>query len=585
MNRLNPVGCVKRTDSDGDAGMVRFTHPTGSLRWLPMVIAVLLVPAALGADERKEAPIEVYEWSVWVGSPAQPTLNAPRVYRNAMPAAVGTLRPNAEGPELDRKFAVAPISAVQVFGEPTKDVDIDLRIKKGTLLAHWPRGTERTGRLQWFKSDLTAAPPAGIAPGNLPGDHWFQALRGVEPALYVKHETRAERFLAYDVEAAMPIPVKVRGGPDEYTLQNLTASKLLDVAVIAPVEGGGYRVGWLDALPAAVPPGESTQEKEAKEKAKEKDKDKPEVKAKKAAEVFEAAEEETKKDKEKPKKDEPKPLPAEGDADIRARVDQVLNRPVTVNVDQAPRKDVLAMVAAQARLRYEVDDPTLAKADVDLGKPMTLKAGTLAARDALAEVLGTVGLSYRVGEDGALFITTAARLAEESGKKGTVIEGPPVKLTLAPPLRPTDPSYREATRDAYGRRLAAQGLRKEVVQTYLDRYGKAFFEPDGLIVLSHLPREALDEIILLDVFPPPKTFVRTAAIVAHGVDPRLQDRARTLVKQLGDLAPKAREAAEAQLFELGPVAVPALEDALRDKDIEVVFRSERLLMRLNRPVP
>ncbi|HWE38437.1 MAG TPA: hypothetical protein VG406_17830, partial [Isosphaeraceae bacterium] len=290
------------------------------------------------------------------------------------------------------------------------------------------------------------------------------------------------------------------------------------------------------------------------------------------------------KDKDK-EKDKPKPLPAEGDADIRARVDQVLNRPVTVNVEGAPRKDVLSLVAGQARFRFEVDDPTLAKADVDLAKPMSLKAGQLAARDALAEILGAVGLSYRVTEDGTLFITTAARLAEESGKKGAVIEGPPVKLTLAKAVRPTDSSYRELTRDAYARRLAAQGMRKEAVQMYLDQYAKSLFEPDALIVIAHLSRDAIDEVVLLDVFPAPKKLVRTAAVVAHGVDPRLQDRARTLVKQLGDLAPKAREAAETQLFEMGPVAVPALEDALREKDVEVVFRAERILMRLNRPVP
>jgi len=590
---MMPVGCVKRTIPVASGELVRLTHPTRRLRpWLPLAIGLTLAlaPAARGADDRREAPIEVYEWSVWVGSPAQPSLNSPRVYRNAMPAAVGTSRPKSEGDELARKFAVAPISVVQVFGEPTRDVDVDLRAKKGTILAHWPKGTERTGRLQWFKSDLMATPPAGIAPGNLPEDHWFQTLRRAEPALFLKHETRVERFLAYDIEPAIPIPVKVRGGPDEYTLQNLTGQRLLDVAVIAPAEGGGFRVGWLDALPAAVPPEDAAKAKEkaGQAKAKEKDKDKPEVKAKQAAAVFEAAEEESKrakdKDKDKPK-DEPRPLPAEGDADIRARVDQALNRPVTVNVEQAPRKDVLTLVAGQARLRYEVDDPTLAKADVDLGKPMSLKAGTLAARDALADVLGTVGLSYRIAEDGTLFITTAARLAEEAGKKGAVIEGPPVKLTLAPPLRPADPSYREATRDAYARRLAAQGLRNEVVQTFLDQYGKALFEPDGLIVLAHLSREAIDEIVLLDVFPPPKKFVRTAAVVAHGVDPRLQDRARTLVQQLGDLIPRTREAAETQLFELGPVAVPALEDALRNKDVEVVYRAERLLMRLNRPVP
>ena len=36
---------------------------------------------------------------------------------------------------------------------------------------------------------------------------------------------------------------------------------------------------------------------------------------------------------------------------------------------------------------------------------------------------------------------------------------------------------------------------------------------------------------------------------------------------------------------LGPVALPALEDALRERDMEIVYRAERVLMRLNRPVP
>ncbi|HEY2154151.1 MAG TPA: hypothetical protein VGH33_00880, partial [Isosphaeraceae bacterium] len=240
-----------------------------------LMLALVLVSAARGADERTQAPIEVYEWSVWVGSPGGATLNAARVYRNAMPAAVGTSRPKFEEADLAKKFAVAPISVVQVFGDPSQDVDVDLRIKKGTILAHWPQGKERSGGIQWFKSSLVAAPPSGIAPGNLAGNHWFQTLRHNEPTLYLKHETRVERFLAYDTELTIPIPVKLRGGPDEYTLQNLTGQRLLDVAVIAPVDGG-CRIGWLDALPTAVPPekpvdeSEKAREKEKKDKEKEK---------------------------------------------------------------------------------------------------------------------------------------------------------------------------------------------------------------------------------------------------------------------------------------------------------------------------
>jgi hypothetical protein len=546
-------------------------------------------PALRGAEDRPPLPVEVYEWSVWVGSPAQTSLNEARVYRNAMPGPVGTVRPKVEGPEMGRQFPVAPISVVQAFGEPSQDVDFDLRVKKGNVLAHWPHGTERGGGLRWYKTNLLASLPAGAAPGFIPDDHWFQKLRRSDRALYIKHETRVERFLAYDNEVSIPIPVKIRGGPDEYTLQNLTNYKLLDVAVIAPVEGGRYRFGWLDELPSGVPKDvadkqaakENPEKQKEKDREKEKDRDRPEAKAKAAEAALETAEAELKP---KDKMAEPKPLPAEADTNIRARVDQALNRPVTVNAEKVPRRDVLALVAGQARIRYEVDDPTLAKDKIDLGQPMTLKGSGIAARDALAEVIGTVGLSYRIAEDGSLFITTAARLAAESGKKA-VIEGPPIKLTLSQPLRPADSSFREVTRDTYVRRLGAKGMRPEVIQAYLDQYAPTLFEPKGLIVVAHLAREAIDEIVLLDVFPTPKKFVRMAAVVAHGVDPRLQDRARLLVKQLGDLGPKSREEAETQLFELGPVAIPVLEDALRDKDIEVVFRAERILLRLNRQVP
>jgi hypothetical protein len=124
-----------------------------------------------------------------------------------------------------------------------------------------------------------------------------------------------------------------------------------------------------------------------------------------------------------------------------------------------------------------------------------------------------------------------------------------------------------------------------VIALLLTQYAKLLFEPGELIVLVHFSREAIDEAVLLDVFPQPKKLVRTALLVVHGVDPRLQDRARAFVKLLGDKSPKERESAEARLFEMGPVSVPVLEDALTDKDVEIVFRAERLLLRLNRQVP
>ena len=548
-----------------------------TVRATPFLIALgfCAALAALGADD-KQAPIEVNEWSIWVGNPALPALNSARVYKNGMPSVVGTSRPKFEEKDLATKFPIAPVSVVEFFGQPHRDLDIDLQVKKGQFLAHWPPSSERGGRLQWFKSNLTEAAPTDAPQSYLPENHWFQALRAMGSALFLKHERGYERFLAYDAELSVAIPLKLRGGPDEYTLQNLTDRRLLDVAVIAPTEKG-YRVGWLDELPTAMPDKDAAAKKKKDDEALAKKK----TEKQKADAVFQEAEA---KPKEKEKEDV-RPLPAEADATIRARVDQVLNRPITVNVEKVPRKDVLDLIASQARFRYELDDRTIAKAEINLGQTMSLKVGNVAARDALADVLGNLGLSYRVTEDGTLFITTAARLADESAKKGTAVDGPPIKLTLSQPLKASNPSYRELTRDVYARRLASQGLRDELIQLILTQYSQALFEPGELVVLAHFSREAIEEAVLLDVFPPPKKMVRTAVLVIHGIDPRLQDRARTLVQQLGDNSPKVRDSAEARLLEMGPVAVPVLEDVLSNKDVEIVFRAERLLLKLNRPVP
>jgi hypothetical protein len=202
-------------------------------------------------DDRPETPIEVNEWSIWVGNPGQPAINALKFYRNPMPSVVGTSRPRLEGEELAEQFPIAPVSIVQFFGEPGGDVDVDLRVKKGSILAHWPPGKEYTGRLHWFGSDLKAEPPANVPESYLPDDHWLHKLRDDASALYLRYESHYERFIAYDAELTIPIPLKLRGGPDEYTLQNLTNRRLVDVAVIAPGDDG-LRVGWLDELPAAT---------------------------------------------------------------------------------------------------------------------------------------------------------------------------------------------------------------------------------------------------------------------------------------------------------------------------------------------
>ena len=198
-----------------------------------------------------QAPIEVNEWSIWVGNPAQTSLKPHGFTSNAMPNVVGTSRPKFEDKELAGKFAIAPVSVVQFFGEPCRDIDVDVRAKKGSLLAHWPASKELRGPAPVVQVGLTASPPAGIPQSYLPENHWLAKLRDNKAALFLKYESHFERFIAYDAELTLPIPLKLRGGPDEYTLQNLTNRRLLDVAVIAP---GGERLSRRLARRAARRP-------------------------------------------------------------------------------------------------------------------------------------------------------------------------------------------------------------------------------------------------------------------------------------------------------------------------------------------
>ena len=326
----------------------------------------LCAGAAPGAGRRdgRRPAVEVYEWSVWVGSPAQIDAQRARASTGtrcpASSARAGRSSKARSWPASSRSRRSRSSSS----SASRQGLDVDLRVEEGDV----PRPLAAGDRAQRPAPMVQVGPdrrPSGRRPAGLPaGDHWFQKLRGTESALYLKHESRFERFLAYDAELTVPIPVKIRGGPDEYTLQNLTGRRLLDVAVIAPTEDG-YRVGWLDELPSAAPEEDAASEKEEGRgrEGRAEEEDRPPRRPRRSSQEAEA---DAKKDKDE--EGRAQPLPAEGDANVRRELDQVLNRPVTVNVEKAPRKEVLDLIAGQARLRYELDDRTLAKAEVDLGQ-------------------------------------------------------------------------------------------------------------------------------------------------------------------------------------------------------------------------
>src|SRR3954453_2329208 len=108
--------------------MAKFLVPSSWL-WVVLVFSSPRIAVGVGSAEPQQTPIEVYEWSIWGGSPSQASINAARVYKNAMPGLIGTSRPKLEDKEQAGKFPLAPISVVQFFGNECRDVDVDLRTK------------------------------------------------------------------------------------------------------------------------------------------------------------------------------------------------------------------------------------------------------------------------------------------------------------------------------------------------------------------------------------------------------------------------------------------------------------------------
>jgi hypothetical protein len=296
-------------------------------------------------------------------------------------------------------------------------------------LAHWPRGEEKSRRVQWrgldLQADFDAERRAYIHP-----DHWAARARQLA-ALEIKHGARQERFLAYDAELTLPVPLALSGGPDRFTVRNTGSVPLYDVAIFLPAKEG-LRVAWLDRLDVSS-------------------------------------------DKEKP--------------------------------------------ASKSE----------------------------------------------------------SNLSDGAGKS----EAGGVEIALASPLSEAREEYAAQTTGELRKRLIAAGLAEPEAELLLSVCGKSIFQSKEMVALFRLPPDAMDERFPLEVLPEPRKTVRVALVLATNINPGVKDEIATLVTQLGDPKYSLREAAEKRLMELGPLAQAALKEALKQSDLEIVHRAERLLRRQN----
>lgn len=129
--------------------------------------------------------------------------------------------------------------------------------------------------------------------------------------------------------------------------------------------------------------------------------------------------------------------------------------------------------------------------------------------------------------------------------------------------------------------LLDAGLYAAEADSLLKIWRKEFFEAEGLTVFCLVPPAEYDRMLPLEVCPKPAKAPVRVGIALHPRfenGPKVRERVATLIKQLDARDFATRDAATKGLEQLGPWALPQLEEALAAKpNLEVARRLEQLI--------
>jgi len=494
------------------------------------VAAALLAASFLSAPlcrGEEAGDFEVHDFSLWIVDAGQGLGNPRASIPSALPATVATTRTAASSRE---ERTSAPIGMLTFHGAPADGLDVDLRLKTGAVVAHWPPGELMPNRVRWSGMPawqlVKQASPSELS--FVDGGHWFQRAREGD-ALFIKHGARSERFLAYDLEQSLGATIRLEGGPDTYKVINASDRPLYDV-LLAKRTPQGLRLAWLDELPAEATVVRKPDPK--KEKAKPADD---------AEKLF----------------DDPKPAAAPAEAAPAGAPEKV----------DAPPAEVAPAPAEAAAAKPAAANPPIPKLFGGLAKKLEEQVAANRAKQAAEK--------QAAGANGGRALFGGL----PPGKEAVGVE-----VTLSAPLAVDSSEAREASSGALAARLRKTGLSEHEVALAVERYGPLLFESDALVACARLDPATVDEQLQLSVFPLPRKTVRVALVVVRKADPQLGVEVESLIAQLGDTSFERRETAEQRLVELGSIAYPSLQAALTEKDLEIVIRSERILIQQNQPL-
>ena len=215
-------------------------------------------------------PLEIHEWSLWIVDPTLNQTNAKDQYPNTLPVFVDSTRSRLTGRTENRP---SPLGMITFYGEPASNVEVEFQLASSSrFYGHWPSAETKTKRARWLELNFTPAPDAEGRIAPVDEGHFFKAARALDGALFLKHGTRTERFLCYDVETSWAPQVKLSGGPDRYQVENQDKGPIEDLFVIAPA-GKAHRIGRLKHLPANTSKAGDDKKPDAKAEKKGPDED------------------------------------------------------------------------------------------------------------------------------------------------------------------------------------------------------------------------------------------------------------------------------------------------------------------------
>ena len=299
--------------------------------------------------------------------------------------------------------------------------------------------------------------------------------------------------MAYDAELTLASPLRLEGGPDKFTVANVSGATVYDV-LIARRTPEGIRVAWLDELAKSV-------EQPAKAAAVTKG---PASSSQRAAGLFGASRKPAQAPAAKSSTDN---KGATGLFGVAAQPAAPACAKQPAADQDAKEKDAKEKDAKAAQDKPNAEKPDQNKPAPGLfgvaGKPPAAAPGS--AHTTVAEP------------------ATKAPSASEKPLRGGV------EVSLSGPLPAGSAAAADATTKALADRLAHRGLAAQEIDTFVAQYGSLLFESDDLVVACRLDAGVIDEKVALSIFPLPTKIVRVPMLVMRNADPQLPGEIARLI--------------------------------------------------------